>query len=69
MTCDDCKFYIFDPEVGQKLCEARPGDICPVAANREQDEREVVRLCHSCGYDLDGAGAGCPKCGVINEWL
>jgi len=69
MGCDSCRFYQFDSEVGQRMCKAGPGDICPVAANRERDEREVVRPCHGCGYDLDGAGAECPKCGVINEWL
>ena len=70
MSCDGCHFYRFNSEIGQRLCEAGPDDICPMTLEMERDlaRGEVVRPCHSCGYDLDGAGAAC-KCGIVNERL
>ena len=70
MGCDNCLFYHFDPEVGQRLCNIGPDDACPMTLEMEQDlaRGEVGRPCHSCGYDLDGLGPECLHCGIINEW-
>jgi len=70
MSCSSCHFYRLDLEVGQMMCEAGPDDVCPMTLEMEQDlvRGEVERPCHGCGYDLDGLGPECPRCGVINEW-